>query len=101
MDDEMTERGFVTWHSSDEDSGPDVGISIGLGRDRGMIWIGEVTRDRWEQGGEEVATLGADDGWWLMVYPEKGPPEIVGRFISTEAARDFADTLASLATVQP
>lgn len=42
-----TERGAVTWHSSDEDSGPDVGLSMGLG-DGKLLWVGEVPdRNGW------------------------------------------------------
>jgi hypothetical protein len=36
----MAQPGFVVWHSSEEDGGPDVGITVGLG-DGKMLWIGE------------------------------------------------------------
>ena len=40
---ENTEIGGITWHSSDEDSGPDVGISIYLGPDD-RLYCGEISR---------------------------------------------------------
>lgn len=53
----MTRPGYVVWHSSEEDGGPDVGITVGLG-DGKMLWVGERT-------GRE------GDGMGLMVYSEK------------------------------
>jgi hypothetical protein len=78
-----TERGVVTWHSSDEDSGPDVGLSIGLG-DGKLLWVGEVP-DR--------------DGWCLAIYHPlcKGGREDLASFHDAESARAFFDEMERLA----
>lgn len=43
--------GYVVWHSSEEDGGPDVGLTIGLGNGK-LLWIGERC-DR-EGGGQGI-----------------------------------------------
>jgi hypothetical protein len=53
----MTRPGYVVWHSSEEDGGPDVGITVGLG-DGKMLWVGE-------RSGRE------GDGMGLLVYGDK------------------------------
>lgn len=53
----MVQPGFVVWHSSEEDGGPDVGITVGLG-DGKMLWIGE-------RSGRE------GDGMGLLVYGDQ------------------------------
>ncbi|NII59806.1 hypothetical protein [Sphingomonas aerolata] len=53
----MTQPGYVVWHSSEEDGGPDVGITVGLG-DGKMLWVGE-------RSGRE------GDGMGLLVYGDK------------------------------
>lgn len=61
------EAGFVVWHSSEEDGGPDVGITIGLGSGK-VMWIGERSeREGGGQGiliyenGNRIANAGLDD----------------------------------------
>lgn len=87
-----TMPGAVTWLSSDGESGPDVGMSIGLGDGR-SLWVGEISRDLWEDGGEDVAGLGDDFGWWLILY---GPNacEVLGKFVTADSARQMMDALA-------
>ena len=77
-----TERGEVTWHSSDGDSGPDVGLSMGLG-DGKLLWVGEVP-DR--------------DGWCLAIYhpDSSGGREDLARFDDAESARVFFDEMEKL-----
>ncbi|MFH5949287.1 hypothetical protein [Roseomonas xinghualingensis] len=82
-------RGRVTWHSTGEDEGPDVGLSMGLGK--GVLYVGEITSDCHAEGGEEAAALGDDCGWWLTL---RGIP--LGRFVSVEAGREFFDVLEGL-----
>ncbi len=53
----MTRPGYVVWHSSEEDGGPDVGLTIGLGGGK-MLWAGE-------RSGRE------GDGIGLLVYGDK------------------------------
>ena len=90
MSDE-TERGQITWHCSEEDGGPDVGIGLGLGDGR-MLWVGEITRSRHEEAGEDAAALGSDGGWWLILY---GPDssEVLAKMVNCEAANALMDTL--------
>ena len=86
---QMADRGRVTWHSSGEDEGPDVGISLGLGGSR-MLWAGEITDRRHGTGGPAVAALGDSGGWWLMMYPDG---EVIARFVDAEMAGVFFDLL--------
>lgn len=74
-----TERGVVTWHSSDPDGGPDVGLSLGLG-DGKLLWVGEVP-DR--------------NGWGLAIYHPAGSGgrEDLGTFHDAESARTFFDEI--------
>ena len=87
--DDQTEFGKITWHSSEEDGGPDVGMMLGLGDGR-ALWVGEITRHEHEEGGEAVAALGSDGGWWLATYPG---PEVLAKFADSETAREFFDRL--------
>lgn len=86
------DRGKVVWHSSGEDEGPDVGLSLGLGDGR-ALWVGEISRAAWREGGDEVAALGSDGGWWLLIYPDHTP---LAKFSDAEAARGFFDIIAGL-----
>lgn len=95
--DRMEELGFVTWASSDEDGGPDVGITVGLGPELGHLWLGEITRDRFESDGcDQYADN--DMGWWLMHYKPKGEPFVIGKLLSEDyqAREFFENTLAPL-----
>lgn len=95
--DRMDERGFVTWASTEEDGGPDVGITIGLGPEVGHLWFGEITRQRYEsEGCDEYAD--SDMGWWLLHYKPKGEPTVIGKLLSDSyTAREFFEhTLAPL-----
>ena len=94
--DEASERGKITWHCSEEESGPDVGLSLGLGNNR-VLWVGEITKAAWSQGGEDVAALGGDGGWWMILYvPEL---RVLGKFDDQYEAQDFIERLA--ATIKP
>lgn len=89
--------GQVTWHSSDEESGPDIGISIDLG-DGVILYVGEISRDLHASDPEAVA-LGEDFGWWLTLYgpnPHAGG-EPIAKFVSAHAAREFVDLLVKMA----
>ena len=93
-DEDESKLGHVIWHSTDEDSGPDVGISIGMG-DGKSLWIGEITDHRWQELDEEqkTATGNTGNGWWMMVYPDCVP---IARFVDAESARQFADRVEEL-----
>lgn len=90
--DEASERGKVTWHCSEEGSGPDVGLSLGLGDNR-ILWVGEITKAAWSAGGEDVAALGADDGWWLILYEPDS--RVIGKMADAYSAQDFIERLAA------
>jgi hypothetical protein len=78
--------GLVTWHCSE----PDVGLSLGLGDGR-ILWVGEISSRVHADGGAEIATLGPDVGWWLVLYAPEVMP--LARFASAEAARALIDAL--------
>lgn len=86
-----TTPGAVTWHLSDEDCGPDVGISIGLG-DGCMLWIGEISKDRWEEAGGTDMDLGDDFGKWIVLYEPE--PIVIGRCPSDLDISHVADLIA-------
>lgn len=93
----LSQLARVTWHTSEEGGGPDVGISIGLGKGR-ALWVGEITNDRHADGGAEVAALGDSNGWWLMLYAGKGAgTKVFGKFVDAEGARTFCDLIEELA----
>lgn len=87
---DLSLRGEVNWHSSDEDSGPDLGMSVGIGNGK-WLYVGEISRDLHDEGGEEAAALGDDMGWWLVLYPEQ---IVMGRFVGQTEAQTFVDNLS-------
>lgn len=93
-DEEYARIGNTIWHCSEEGGGPDVGITVGLGEGR-HLWCGEITRDRWEEGGEDTAALGPDLGSWLILY---GPGEVrvLGKMVDHYTAQDFIEMLAGV-----
>lgn len=82
-----SERGVVTWHSSDKDSGPDVGLSIGLGDGR-VLYVGEVSKDMADR-----SDAPDDFGWHLVLYPEA---ETFAKFHDGEKAAEFFDLMQRL-----
>ena len=90
--DAAVERGRVTWHCSDEGRGPDVGLSLGLGGS--LIWAGEISKAAWSESEEDVAALGDDSGWWLLIYEPES--RVLGKFVDAEAARYFIDRMAAV-----
>ena len=61
--DNESEFGRVTWLSSEEDGGPDVGVVLGLGEGR-SLFIGELPNITLQEHG-----LDPNDGsWWLSMY---------------------------------
>lgn len=68
---DIYERGRVVWHCSDEDgSGPDVGISVGLGDI--AIFAGEVP--------------GQPGPWSMCIYRKDGPREEIAGTVTGENA---------------
>lgn len=81
--------GGVVWASTGEDSGPDVGIYLGLGGGR-VLYIGEITEDVYDQGRPDVADVGGSGGWWMTL---DGVP--LAKFACEHAAADFIEMLAA------
>lgn len=68
--------GRVVWHSTDEESGPDVGITVGLGENIGSLWLGEISTKLYEEsGGPE--RFDSEFGWFLIFYPTAGDPQVL------------------------
>jgi hypothetical protein len=87
-----TTRGHVIWHSSDEDSGPDVGLSLGLGNGM-MLWLGEMSNRALEEA--EIDLSRYSDGWWLTLY-QPGKTTIIGAVPDSYEARDAFDEIAAV-----
>ncbi len=85
--------GHVVWHSTEEDGGPDVGMSLGLGGDKAM-WVGEITNNEWDELDEgQRATLGGGSGGtFLMLYPDRVP---LARFADMPTAQDFIEAVSA------
>lgn len=90
---EDTSIGGITWHSSEEDGGPDVGISVYLGNER-RLWCGEISNALYnDQGAEHFESAG---GWFLIDYnPE---PTLVAKFGDELVAREFVEQVAAFVT---
>ena len=86
-------QGRVTWHSTEEDGGPDVGISVYLG-DQKRLWCGEISDALFVQckGGEH---FGSPNGWFIVFY---GPePMLIAKCGDQENAKAMVETIAWLA----
>ncbi|MDR7232257.1 hypothetical protein J2X45_003363 [Caulobacter sp. BE264] len=85
--------GHTAWHSSDEDSGPDVGLQLGLG-DGASIYVGELATttviDNLDNAGEFP-----DRSWIALLDGDE--TRIAGAVADDEAARAVFDIVASLA----
>ena len=92
-DEQRADLAKIEWFSTDEDSGPDVGLRLHLGGD---VWLyaGEITRKLWEEEGVEARDLGNDGGWWLRVENEAGQmSRLIGR-VEQYAVQDMFDAIA-------
>jgi hypothetical protein len=102
IDREDTSIGGVTWHSSDEDSGPDVGISVYLGPDD-RLWAGEISKRTFEEW-EGDLNFDNDGGWFLVRYTGK-EVKIIAKFgdEGQHEAQAFLEWIAALtrAALQP
>lgn len=91
IDRENTSVGGVTWHSSEEDSGPDVGISVYLGKND-RLWAGEISRSLFEKNG---APFDNDMGWFLVRFGPDNDTKLIAKFSDGEQARDFIEQIAA------
>jgi hypothetical protein len=85
--------GQAQWHSTEPDGGPDVGIMVGIDATR-QLWVGEIPRATWEEFAPESHVLGADDGWWIVLYSPDGK-ELIGKALDSETAISLAETIAA------
>lgn len=88
----LYDRGHVAWHSSDEHSGPDVGLSIGLGDGR-MLWVGEMSRTKHGET-DGASVLGDAGGWWIILYGQN-ESTVVAKCVDAYSARTMCDWLAA------
>jgi hypothetical protein len=72
------ELGKVVWHCSDEEGGPDVGVSLTLD-DGAQLWCGDISRKLWEDSGSEIAEIGEDGGSWLVVFGPGDDTTVIGK----------------------
>lgn len=86
--------GHVTWHTSEEGGGPDVGLQLSLGRGD-ILWAGEITTEAWMDAGGEEMKLGKEYGHWLILYKKGKPRQVLGRFTNIEARDALIDTLVA------
>lgn len=102
IDREDISVGGVTWHSSEEDGGPDVGISLYLGPDD-RLWAGEISKRTFEEW-EGDLNFDNDGGWFLVRYTGK-EIKIIAKFgdEGQHEAQVFLEWIAALirASSQP
>jgi hypothetical protein len=96
---DYAELGRIAWHSSGENEGPDVGLSVGLGNGV-TLYAGEIPRATWEEGSADASELGDDGGWWLTLDTGRGAVPL-GRMIDANTGRELIDTLAAALPRQP
>lgn len=88
--------GGVTWHSSGEDGGPDVGVSLYLGLGE-LLYAGEISDDLFARCGGAKYFDGAG-GWFLVHFSEtEAMTTLIGKLGERGVAQDFIDHIAVLA----
>lgn len=84
-------KGFVRWHGSEPDSGPDVGITLGLGGGD-VLWVGTIPDEAYDENDADIRNLGGHTGnWWLIAEPGATP---IARFTNRHDAKAFVELLA-------
>lgn len=94
FDPETAEPGTVIHHTSEEGGPPDVAYQVILAKGE-SLWIGEITRDRYEDAGGDAMGLGGDGGWWLIHY-KGADATVLGKAPDRERAGDLADLVAGI-----
>jgi len=87
---EDTRTGGVTWHSSEDDGGPDVGVSLYLG-DGKRLWCGEISRDLYDSC-RGFDYFDGDGGRFLVFYDPS--PRLLAKIGDYDQAREFIEALA-------
>lgn len=88
---ENTTVGGITWHSSEEDSGPDVGISVYLGPDD-RLWCGEISRRLFEEH-DGPARFDSDLGAFIVRYAGK-ETTLIAKCADMDTGREFVEQIA-------
>lgn len=89
---ENTTIGGITWHSSEEDSGPDVGIIVYLGpNDR--LWCGEISRRLFDEH-DGSANFDNDGGAFIVRYSPK-ETALIAKCADMDTGREFVEQVAA------
>lgn len=83
-----TTLGTLTWHSSEDEGGPDCGLELGLGGGR-TLYVGELADATIRGAGQEPAGT----GWWVAVTSDVDGIALVGPVMDTDVAREMVDRL--------
>ena len=88
---EDTSIGGLTWHCTEEDGGPDVGISVYIGPND-HIWCGEISKKCFEEasGAEHFSS---DGGWFIVRYNPR--PTLIAKCGDIEDGRQFIEQVAA------
>lgn len=83
--------GGVTWHVSEPDGGPDVGISIYLGEHE-RLYAGEISRSLFDEcrGSDH---FDSDGGWFIVHYKEDGK-DLIAKCGEPYIAQEFMEKIA-------
>lgn len=86
-----TERGRVTWLTSEEDGGgPDVGMILGLGNGA-SLYVGEISNAELDAHDLSETEDGLS-GWWIVLHRANGF-EVIAPAVSVEAGRELFDAI--------
>ena len=88
---DMDTRGRVTWLSSGEGEGPDVGLTLGLGNGV-SFYIGDLDDTTLAESGIDLAVY--PNVWWVAIYTRTGV-SVIGPVADSEVAREAFDHLSA------
>jgi hypothetical protein len=93
--------GDITWHCSEDDGGPDVGVSLQIAP--GIeLWCGEISNHTHAEANPDVRAIDESAGGsWLVLYGPDGT-EIIGQVGDFEGRRLLEEVLApAIRTLSP
>ena len=90
MSDETTSPWGLTYFSTDEDCpSPDVGMAVDL-PGGATLYVGEITKEQYEEAGDEAAALGDDFGSWIILWSSKDSDgQVIGKATSLHDGLDM------------
>lgn len=89
MEQEDKSCGGITWHSSEEDGGPDVGISVFLGGGK-RLYCGEISRKLYDDENGD-ANFDGDGGWFLVLYDPA--PRLIAKMGERQHSHDLMELI--------